>query len=77
MSAGECRELIGTGLEKRASLGDPAAQVLLADALNKAGRHAEAIDWLARGGARTPLAHRPSPKLAAINLASTFAPVFK
>jgi len=52
MSAGEgmasCHDVRGADLERRASLGDPAAQVSLADALDQAGRHAEAIDWLAR-----------------------------
>ncbi len=40
--------MIDTELEERASQGDSAAQVSLAQALDRAGRHSEAIDWLAR-----------------------------
>lgn len=40
--------MIDTDLERRASRGDSAAQISLAEALDRTGRHSEAIDWLAR-----------------------------
>ena len=53
-----------TDLERKAASGDVAAQRALAETLDAAGRHTEAIDWLARAGqagdaqALTALGHR-------------------
>ncbi|HEY5409391.1 MAG TPA: tetratricopeptide repeat protein, partial [Caulobacteraceae bacterium] len=49
-SPAESRPMSVTDLERKAGSGDVGAQRTLAETLDAAGRHTEAIDWLARAG---------------------------